>query len=93
MSDIDDTKEYETSVNYDDSETFRIFRSLAKLLEMSSDEMYEVFGTWVVKYGLETGWDKLLSCMAYTLHVSVICLFMKLYSKLNQIYFRNSWII
>uniref|UniRef100_A0AC34Q5T6 Guanylate cyclase n=1 Tax=Panagrolaimus sp. JU765 TaxID=591449 RepID=A0AC34Q5T6_9BILA len=68
MCDIDVNVDYDTKKNYDDSETFRIFRSLAKILEMSSDDLYEMFGTWVVKYAMETGWDKLLFCMADSLH-------------------------
>lgn len=91
MCDIDTNIDYDTKHNYDDNETFRIFRSLAKVLgmfskwkflnekrifsDMSSDDLYELFGTWVVKYAMETGWDKLLFCMADSLHVNFFLIF------------------
>ena len=43
---------------------------LESFIEYTSDQLYELLGSWVVRYALDTGWDQLLACMADTLHVS-----------------------
>ncbi|CAI4223791.1 unnamed protein product [Auanema sp. JU1783] len=59
--------EFEVQVYYDDSETMRIFRTAAGVLGLSVDDMWEMYGEFLVTYSCETGWQKMLSCMANNL--------------------------
>lgn len=52
---------------YDDTETMRIFRAAASVLGLSVDDMWEMYGEFLITYACETGWDKMLSCMATNL--------------------------
>ncbi|KAK6059384.1 heme NO binding protein [Cooperia oncophora] len=52
---------------YDDTETMRIFRSAAGVLGLSVDDMWEMYGEFLITYACETGWEKMLACMANNL--------------------------
>ncbi|KAK6750723.1 hypothetical protein RB195_002598 [Necator americanus] len=59
--------EFEVQCYYDDSETMRIFRTAAGILGLSVDDMWEVYGEFLITYACETGWEKMLACMANNL--------------------------
>ncbi|EYB86139.1 hypothetical protein Y032_0285g1364 [Ancylostoma ceylanicum] len=59
--------EFEVQTYYDDTETMRIFRTAAGILGLSVDDMWEVYGEFLITYACETGWEKMLACMANNL--------------------------
>uniref|UniRef100_A0A7I5EBN4 guanylate cyclase n=1 Tax=Haemonchus contortus TaxID=6289 RepID=A0A7I5EBN4_HAECO len=59
--------EIDVQVYYDDTETMRIFRTAAGILGLSVDDMWEMYGEFLITYACETGWDKMLNCMANNL--------------------------
>ncbi|CCD68037.1 Soluble guanylate cyclase gcy-37 [Caenorhabditis elegans] len=52
---------------YDDTETMRIFRVAATVLGLSVDDMWEMYGEFLITHACETGWQKMLFCMANNL--------------------------
>ncbi|CAJ0931045.1 unnamed protein product, partial [Mesorhabditis belari] len=59
-----DETEFEVQQYYDDSDTFRIFRTAAATLGVSVDDMWELYGDHLITYASETGWSRMLACMA-----------------------------
>ncbi|CAJ0568805.1 unnamed protein product, partial [Mesorhabditis spiculigera] len=59
-----DETEFEVQQYYDDSDTFRIFRAAAATLGVSVDDMWELYGDHLITYASETGWNRMLACMA-----------------------------
>ncbi|KAE9419941.1 hypothetical protein Angca_002375, partial [Angiostrongylus cantonensis] len=59
--------EIEVQTYYDDTETMRIFRTAADILGISVDDMWEMYGEFLITYACETGWEKMLFCMANNL--------------------------
>ncbi|CAD6196741.1 unnamed protein product [Caenorhabditis auriculariae] len=58
---------FDVQTYYDDTETMRIFRTAAGVLGLSVDDMWEMYGDFLVTYSCETGWQKMLFCMANNL--------------------------
>ncbi|VDM64465.1 unnamed protein product [Angiostrongylus costaricensis] len=59
--------EIDVQTYYDDTDTMRIFRSAADILGISVDDMWEMYGEFLITYACETGWEKMLFCMANNL--------------------------
>ncbi|PIO61481.1 heme NO binding associated, partial [Teladorsagia circumcincta] len=59
--------EIDVQTYYDDTETMRIFRTASGVLGLSVDDMWEMYGEFLITYACETGWEKMLSCMANNL--------------------------
>lgn len=38
---------------------------------LSVDDMWEVYGEFLITYACETGWEKMLACMANNLQVNL----------------------
>ncbi|VDK54018.1 unnamed protein product [Cylicostephanus goldi] len=62
--------EFEVQTYYDDTETMRIFRAAAGVLGLSIDDMWEMYGEFLITFACETGWEKMLACMANNLQVT-----------------------
>ncbi|VDL69926.1 unnamed protein product [Nippostrongylus brasiliensis] len=45
----------------------RIFRAAASILGLSVDDMWEMYGEFLITYVCETGWERMLACMANNL--------------------------
>ncbi|CAI5448932.1 unnamed protein product [Caenorhabditis angaria] len=58
---------FEIGTYYDDTETMRIFRVAATVLGLSVDDMWEMYGEFLITYACETGWQKMLFAMANNL--------------------------
>ncbi|WKY06480.1 hypothetical protein Q1695_006573 [Nippostrongylus brasiliensis] len=59
--------EIDAQTYYDDTETMRIFRAAASILGLSVDDMWEMYGEFLITYVCETGWERMLACMANNL--------------------------
>uniref|UniRef100_A0AC34FTA4 Guanylate cyclase n=1 Tax=Panagrolaimus sp. ES5 TaxID=591445 RepID=A0AC34FTA4_9BILA len=64
VANIDPDTVYETKVNYNDNETFKIVHALASVLSTTVNDTYEILGEWVIEYACENGWNELLHAMA-----------------------------
>ncbi|GMT25016.1 hypothetical protein PFISCL1PPCAC_16313, partial [Pristionchus fissidentatus] len=61
------TDEISMQTYYDDAETFRMFRVASAVIGVSVDQLWEWYGDFLVTYSCETGWEKMLTCMASNL--------------------------
>ncbi|ULT97859.1 hypothetical protein L3Y34_005594 [Caenorhabditis briggsae] len=59
--------QFDIQCYYDDTETMRIFRVAAQVLGLSVDDMWEMYGEFLITHACETGWQKMLFCMANNL--------------------------
>ncbi|KAL3088561.1 hypothetical protein niasHT_023179 [Heterodera trifolii] len=57
-------KENIVNQHYPDSETYAIVESVSALAKMSREEVWELYGAFLVEYTMEIGWDQLLRSMS-----------------------------
>ncbi|KAI6234732.1 Soluble guanylate cyclase gcy-35 [Aphelenchoides fujianensis] len=67
VADFDEGAERDENKTYRDEETFRLVEAMARAIGVSVEEAWEMYGSFLIQYTMETGWDELLRAMAVDL--------------------------
>ncbi|KAI6240430.1 Soluble guanylate cyclase gcy-35 [Aphelenchoides fujianensis] len=67
VADFDEGAERDENRTYRDEETFRLVEAIARAIGVSMEEAWEMYGSFLIQYTMETGWDELLRAMAVDL--------------------------
>uniref|UniRef100_A0A1I8BN61 guanylate cyclase n=1 Tax=Meloidogyne hapla TaxID=6305 RepID=A0A1I8BN61_MELHA len=62
-------KENVINHHYPDSDTYAIVDSVSNLAKIPREEIWEMYGGFLVEYTMETGWDQMLRAMSQNLKV------------------------
>ncbi|KAF7626010.1 Guanylate cyclase domain-containing protein [Meloidogyne graminicola] len=55
--------------HYPDSDTYKIVDSVSTLAKIPREEIWEMYGAFLIEYTMETGWDQMLRAMSQNLKV------------------------
>lgn len=69
MSKFELGTESEIAHYYNDDETLRLVNSMANVIGIPIEEIWEAYGGFLIQFTMETGWDELLRAMAPDLEV------------------------
>ncbi|VDM51046.1 unnamed protein product [Toxocara canis] len=63
--------ECEIAHYYKDEETMRLVQAVANVIGIPVEEVWEAYGSFLIHFTMETGWDELLRVMARNLEVGL----------------------
>ncbi|VDM64312.1 unnamed protein product [Angiostrongylus costaricensis] len=69
LAKFEEGTESEISHYYTDEETMRLVNSMANIIGIPVEELWEAYGGFLIQFTMETGWDELLRAMASDLEV------------------------
>ncbi|VDK50837.1 unnamed protein product [Cylicostephanus goldi] len=64
MAKFEEGTESEIAHYYNDVETMRLVNSMASIIGIPVEEVWEAYGGFLIQFTMETGWDELLRAMA-----------------------------
>uniref|UniRef100_A0A1I7X370 guanylate cyclase n=1 Tax=Heterorhabditis bacteriophora TaxID=37862 RepID=A0A1I7X370_HETBA len=64
MAKFEEGTESEIGHYYNDNETMRLVNSMANIIGIPVEEVWEAYGGFLIQFTMETGWDELLRAMA-----------------------------
>uniref|UniRef100_A0A8L8Q0Z7 guanylate cyclase n=1 Tax=Heligmosomoides polygyrus TaxID=6339 RepID=A0A8L8Q0Z7_HELPZ len=64
MAKFEEGTESEIAHYYNDVETMRLVNSMANIIGIPVEEVWEAYGGFLIQFTMETGWDELLRAMA-----------------------------
>ncbi|KAE9416454.1 hypothetical protein Angca_003586, partial [Angiostrongylus cantonensis] len=64
LAKFEEGTESEISHYYTDEETMRLVNSMANIIGIPVEELWEAYGGFLIQFTMETGWDELLRAMA-----------------------------
>ncbi|CAJ0583578.1 unnamed protein product, partial [Mesorhabditis spiculigera] len=67
MSRFEEGTESKIDHYYNDDETMRLVNSMASIIGIPIEEVWEAYGGFLIQFTMETGWDELLRAMALDL--------------------------